>query len=165
MMTDAVRQEIDEIREEIRQIGATLRQLREDLTVIEKIKTGPKGEIDLEAWDKAESVREEIRVVVAKREEVQGTLNDLLRPFRAAKVVPALRETGGSVKELITEVRTLLPPESSATPHLQDALEEALAIDDEGQALGKMLDLFLFREIRGAVEQVLGIKVSNGSGG
>ncbi len=31
--------------------------------------------------------------------------------------------------------------------------------------LGKLLDLFMFREIRGAVEQVLGIKVSNGNGG
>ena len=31
--------------------------------------------------------------------------------------------------------------------------------------LGKILDLFMFREIRGAVEQVLGIKVSNGNGG
>ena len=165
MMTDEVRHEIDDLREEIRQIGATLRQLREDLGEIEKIKTGPKGEIDLEAWDKAESVREAIRVVVAKRDEVQGRLNDLLRPFRAARIVPALRETGGTVKELITEVRAILPVASSATPHLREALDEAIGIDDEGHALGKVLDLFLFREVRGAVEEVLGVKVSNGNGG
>ncbi len=50
MMTDEVRQEIDQLREEIRQIGATLRRLREDLAEIERVKTGPKGEIDLDAW-------------------------------------------------------------------------------------------------------------------
>ena len=31
--------------------------------------------------------------------------------------------------------------------------------------LGRLLDLFLFGEVRGAVEQVLGVKVSNGNGG
>ena len=36
---------------------------------------------------------------------------------------------------------------------------------DDGDALERMLDLFMFREIRGAVEQVLGIKVSNGNAG
>ncbi len=164
-MSEETRREIDQLREEIRTIGATLRQLREDLAEIERIKTGPKGEIDLEAWDKAESALEEIRVVVAKREEVQGRLNDLLRPFRAARVVPALRAAGGSVREFITEVRAVLPMESSATPHLREALDEAIGIHDEGLMLGKILDLFKFREIRGAVEQVLGIKVSNGNGG
>ncbi len=165
MMSEETRREIDQLREEIRSIGASLRQLREDLSEVERVKTGPQGEIDLEAWDKGEGVREEIRVVVRKRDEVQGRLNDLLRPFRAAKVVPALRETGASVRELITEVRAVLPPESSATPHLRDALDEAVAIEDDGTALGKVLDLFLFREVRGAVEQVLSVKLSNGTGG
>ena len=54
---------------------------------------------------------------------------------------------------------------SSATPHLREALDAAIGIDDEGLRLGKILDLFMFREIRGAVEQALGIKVSNGNGG
>ena len=165
MMTEEVRREIDQLREEIRSIGATLRQLREDLSEVEKVKTGPQGEIDLEAWDKGEEVRGQIQVVVARRDEVQGRLNDLLRPFRAARVVPALRETGGTVKQLITEVRGVLPPESSATPYLEEALDQALAVEDEGTALGRVLDLFLFREVRGAVEQVLGVKLSNGNGG
>ena len=103
-------------------------------------------------------------MVVKKRDEVQGRLNDLLRPFRAAKVVPALRETGATVKELISEVRAVLPSESSATPHLRQALDEAVVIDDEGTALGKVLDLFLFREVRGAVEDVLGVGLSKGNG-
>ncbi|MCZ6689786.1 MAG: hypothetical protein O7H41_09300 [Planctomycetota bacterium] len=38
-------------------------------------------------------------------------------------------------------------------------------VTDDGDALGRILDLFMFREIRGAVEQVLGIKVSNGNRG
>ena len=164
-MSQEERQEIDEVRETIRGIGATLKHLRQEKEELDRIKTGPQGEIDLEAWDKGEEVREQIQVVVAKREEVQTRLNDLLRPFRAAKVVPALRETGATVKELITEVRAVLPQGSSATPHLQQELDEALAIDDEGHALGRVLDLFLFREVRGAVEQVLGVKVSNGNGG
>ncbi len=69
------------------------------------------------------------------------------------------------MREFITEVRAVLPPDSSATPHLREALDAAIGIDDEGLMLGKTLDLFMFREIRGAVEQVLGIKVSNGNGG
>ena len=69
------------------------------------------------------------------------------------------------IRELIGEVRKLLPPDSSATAHLQGVLDEALTINDDGDALGRILDLFMFREIRGAVEQVLGIKVSNGNGG
>ena len=69
------------------------------------------------------------------------------------------------MREFITEVRAVLPMESSATPHLREALDAAMGIDDEGRALGRILDLFMFREIRGAVEQVLGIKVSNGNGG
>ena len=105
MMSEETRREIDQLREEIRSIGAALRQLREDLSGVDRIKTGPQGEIDLEAWDKAEGVREEIRVVLKKRDEVQARLNNLLRPFRAARVVPALRESGGTVKQLITEVR------------------------------------------------------------
>ena len=115
--------------------------------------------------DKGEEVREQIRGVISRREVVQGRLNDLLRPFRAARIVPALRETGGSVKDLITEVRKVLPPESTATPHLQQELDEALGLEDEGHMLGRLLDLFLFGEVRGAVEQVLGVKVSNGNGG
>ena len=164
MMTEETRKKIDDLRQEIRDIGATRRQLREDLAEIEKIKTGPKGEIDLEAWEKAERIREVAQVVVAKREEVQGRLNDLLRPFRAARIVPVLRETGGSVRELITEVRKVLPQESAATPHLRQELDEALGLEDDGHMLGRLLDLFLFGEVRGAVEQVLGVKVSNGNG-
>ena len=163
-MSEETRREIDQLREEIRSIGASLRQLREDLGEIERVKSGPGGEIDLDLWNRAEEVREKIRVVITKRDEVQARLNDLLRPYRAARVVPALRETGATVKELITEVRGVLPADSPATPHLQEALDEALVIDDEGHALGKVLDLFLFREVRGAVEDVLGVKVSNGNG-
>ena len=55
--------------------------------------------------------------------------------------------------------------DSSPTAHLQGVFDEALTIDDDGDASVKILDLFMFREIRGAVEQVLGIKVSNGNGG
>ncbi len=62
---------------------------------------------------------------------------------------PALRETGASVKELIIEVRAVLSRESSATPHLQEALDEAIAIQDWGTALGMLLDLYLFREVEG----------------
>ncbi|MCZ6688703.1 MAG: hypothetical protein O7H41_03770 [Planctomycetota bacterium] len=164
-MTQDVRRQIDQLREEIRTIGATLRQLREDLAEVDQVKSGPRGEIDLALWNKGEEVRHQIRVVISRREEVQGRLNDLLRPFRAARIVPALRETGGSVREFITEVRAVLPIESSATPHLREALDGAIGIDDEGHMLGKILDLFMFREIRGAVEQVLGIRVSNGNGG
>ena len=90
---------------------------------------------------------------------------DFFRPFGAARIIPVLRETGDSVKDLIEEVRKVLPPESTATPHLQQELDEALGLEDDGHALGKLLDLFLFGEVRGAVEQVLGVKVSNGNGG
>ena len=145
MMTEEVRREIDGLRSEIRQIGATLRQLREDLAEIDRIKTGPKGEIDLESWNRAEEVREKIRVCQQRRDKVQWRLNSLLRPFRAARVVPALRETAGTVKDLLGEVRKLLPPDSLATPHLQGVLDEALTVDDDGDALGRILDLFMFR--------------------
>ena len=164
-MSEETRREIDQLREEIRTIGATLRQLRQDLAEVDQVKSGPGGEIDLSLWNKGEEFREQVRVVISRREEVQGRLNDLLRPFRAARIVPALRETGGSVREFITEVRAVLPSESSATPHLREALDKAIGVDDEGHALGRILDLFMFREIRGAVEQVLAIKVSNGTGG
>ncbi len=164
-MSEETRRNIDQLREELRTIGATLRQLRDDVGAVDQMKSGPRGEIDLDAWNKGEEVREQIRGVISRREEVQGRLNDLLRPFRAARIVPALRETGGSVKELITEVRKVLPQERAATPHLQQELDEALGIEDEGHALGKLLDLLLFGEVRGAVEQVLGVKVSNGNGG
>ena len=132
MMTEEVRREIDGLRSEIRQIGATLRQLREDLAEMERIKTGPKGEIDLEAWEKADGIREEVQVVVAKRGVVQGRLNDLLRPFRAARIVPALRESGGSVKELITEVRAarlaaVPSPLQSQVPEKFSPAQEAIA--------------------------------------
>ena len=40
-----------------------------------------------------------------------------------------------------------------------------MSIEDEGHALGKLLDLLLFGEVRRTVEQVFGIKVSNGNGG
>ena len=129
------------------------------------MKSGPRGEIDLDAWNKGEEVREQIQRVIVRREEVQGRLNDLLRPFRAARIVSALRETGGTVKDLIAEVRKVLPQESSATPHLQQELDEALDLEDDGHALGKLLDLFLFGEIRGAVEGVLSIRVTNGMPG
>ncbi len=163
-MSEETRRDIDQLREELRTIGATLRQLREDLGAVDEMKSGPRGEIDLEAWNKGEEVREQIRVVISRREEVQGRLNDLLRPFRAARIVPALRETGGTVRDLIAEVRVALPRDSSATPHLQHELDEALGLEDEGHALRRLLDLFLFGEVRGAVELVLGVKVSNGNG-
>ncbi|MCZ6603034.1 MAG: efflux RND transporter permease subunit [Planctomycetota bacterium] len=38
-----------------------------------------------------------------------------------------------------------------ATAHPQRVLDEALTIKDGGDALGRILDLFMFREIRGAV--------------
>ncbi len=110
-----------------------------------------------------ERILQPVRCV--QRSEVQGRLNDLLHPYRSAQIVPALRESGATVRELITEVQAVLPRESSATPHLEKALDEAVAIEDEGTALGKILDLFLFREVRGAVEQVLRVKVSDGNGG
>ena len=164
-MSQEERQEIDELRETIRGIGATLKHLRQEKEELDRVKTGPNGEIDLEAWSKAEAVRGKIQATKAWRGEVQGRLNDLLRPFRARKVIPALQEHGATVTQLIEEVRTALPAESRATPHLQRALDEALTFEDEGTALGKLLDLFLFGEVRGAIQEVLGIDVSNGTGG
>jgi hypothetical protein len=164
MMTDEVRQEVDQLREEIRQIGATLKGLRQDLDEINRIKSGPQGEIDLGAWNEAEAVRDKIRDCCVRRDHVQGRLNDLLRPFRAKKVVPVLRDKGISVQELVQSVRDRIPEESPSARHLLEVLDEALGIKDEGHALGKLLDVFLFGEIRGAVEEVLGIEVSNGNG-
>ena len=164
-MSEEVRREIDQLREEIRQIGATLKGLRQDLDELDRVKTGPQGEIDLEGWNKAEEVRQKVRDCVVRREEVQGRLNDLLRPFRAARVVPALREKGMSVKELIEAVRGSIPDEGPAGQHLRPVLVEALEIDDEGQALGRLLDQFLWWEVRSEVQRVLGIEVRNGNGG
>ena len=126
---------------------------------------GLRSEIDLEAWNKAEEVRQKIRDCVSRREEVQGRLNDLLRPFRAARVVPALREKGMSVKELIGAVKRAIPEQGPAGQHLRPVLEEAQEIDDEGQALGKLLDQFLWWEVRSEVQRLLGIQVTNGNGG
>ena len=164
MMTEEVRKEIDELREEIRQIGATLKGLRQDLDEVERVKTGPRGEIDLDAWNQAEEVRQKIRDCESRRDEVQARLNDLLRPFKAKKVVPALREKGISVRELLTAVKEGVPAESPSARYLRVALDEAMAIEDDGTALGKLLDLFLFGEVRRTVEQVLGIQASNGNG-
>ncbi|MCZ6690308.1 MAG: hypothetical protein O7H41_11935 [Planctomycetota bacterium] len=164
MMTDEVRNEIDQLREEIRQIGATLKGFRQDLDEIDRIKTGPQGEIDLEAWNRAEGVRDKIRDCVSRRDHVQGRLNELLRPFRAKKVIPALRERGMSVKELIGNVKKAIPEEGPAGRHLRPVLEEALGIDDEGQALGRLLDQFLWWEVRSEVQRLLGIEVQNGNG-
>jgi hypothetical protein len=164
MMTDEIRQEIDGLREEIREIGATLKAFRQELDEIEGIKTGPKGEIDLEAWNKAEEVREKIRDCLMRRDEVQGRLNALLRPFRAARVVPALREKGMTVKELIEAVKEAIPEEGPAGQRLRPLLEEVLEIEDEGIALGKLLDQFLWWEVRSEVRRLLGIEV-NGNGG
>ena len=57
------------------------------------------------------------------------------------------------------------PGDSSATPHLQQEIGEALGLEDDGHMLGRLLDLFLFGEIRGADKQVLRVKISNGNGG
>ena len=88
-MSEEVRQEIDQLRDTIREIGATLKQLRQERDELDGIKTGPQGEIDLEAWSKAEAVRGKIQATMVLREEVQGRRNDLLRPYRAKKVIPA----------------------------------------------------------------------------
>ncbi|MCZ6690687.1 MAG: hypothetical protein O7H41_13925 [Planctomycetota bacterium] len=165
MMTEEVRKEIDELRNEIRQIGATLKGFRQDLDEINRIKTGPQGEIDLDAWNQAEEIRQKIRDCESRRDEVQARLNDLLRPFKAKKVIPALRERGISVQELLTAVKEGVPDESPSARYLRAALDEAMAIEDEGTALGKLLDLFLFGEVRRTVERVLEIQASNGNGG
>ena len=165
MMTEEVRKEIDELREEIRQIGATLKGLRQDLGELDRVKTGPDGEIDMELWNQAEEVRGKIRDCVVRREEVQGRLNDLLRPFRAARVIPALREKGMTVKELIGAVKEAIPEGGPAGQHLRPVLEEAQEIDDDGQALGRLLDQFLWWEVRSEVQRLLGLEVRNGKGG
>ena len=164
MMTEEVRKEIDELREEIREIGATLKGLRQDLREAEEIKSGPRGEIDLKEWNKAEGIQDKIRDCKSRRDVVQARLNDLLRPFKANKVVPALRERGISVRELLTAVKEGVPDESPSARYLRAALDEAMAIENDGTALGKLLDLFLFGEVRSTVEQVLGIQASNGNG-
>ena len=51
------------------------------------------------------------------------------------------------------------------SPSLRPGVNLEDVREDEGHMLGALLDLFLFREVRGAVEQVLGVKVSNGNGG
>ena len=71
MMTEETRRDIDQLREELRTIGATLRQLRQDLGAVDQMKSGPRGEIDLEAWNKGEEVREQIRGVLSRRGEVE----------------------------------------------------------------------------------------------
>ena len=43
--------------------------------------------------------------------------------------------------QLIGKVRKLLPQDSLATAHLQGVLDEALTIEDDGDALGSILDL------------------------
>ena len=48
---------------------------------------------------------------------------------------------------------------------LLSSIELEAVREDEGHMLGRLLDLFLFGEVRGAVEQVLGVKVRNGNGG
>ena len=67
-------------------------------------------------------------------------------------------------KGSIAGQQAALPPDRRATPQLQAALDEALTLDDDGHALGKLLDLFLFGEVPGAIQEVLGIDVSNGTG-
>ena len=79
-------------------------------------------------------------------------------------MIPALRERGISVRELIQSVREAIPKDSPSARYLETALDDALGIEGEGRAFGKVLDLFLFGEVRGTVEQVLGIQVSNGNG-
>ena len=51
--------------------------------------------------------------------------------------------------EVVREALPALLQESPVKPHRESAIDEAMAIDDEGTALGRVLDLFLFREIRG----------------
>ena len=71
----------------------------------------------------------------------------------------------GSVRELLTAVKEGVPDESPSARYPRAALDEAMAIKDKGTALGKLLDLFLFGEVRSTVEKVLGANVSNGNGG
>ncbi len=54
---------------------------------------------------------------------------------------------------------------SQPSPSLQPGVDLDRVREDKGHMLGRLLDLRQFREVRGAVEQVLGVKVSNGNGG
>ena len=58
------------------------------------------------------------------RNEVQGRLDDLRRPFRAKKVIPALQEHGATVTQLIEEVQPELPFGSSSTTTEAEAVTE-----------------------------------------
>ncbi len=51
------------------------------------------------------------------------------------------------------------------SPSLQPGVELEDVRRDESHRLGRLRDRFLFEEVRRAVEQVLGVKVSNGNGG
>ena len=165
MMSEKTRKAIDEHRQEIREIGAALKGLRQELDDLDRIKSGPRNEIDLDAWKQADEVRAKIRDCKSRRDTVQAELNDLLRPFRADKVIPALRKKEIAVKDLIKSVKAAIPEASEAADHLHAALDDALALADDGQALGRLLDLFLFKEIRGPVCEILGIEIGNGNGG
>ena len=68
------------------------------------------------------------------------------------------------MRELLTAVKEGVPAESPSARYLRAALGEAMAIENDGTALEKLLDLFLFGEVRSTLEQVLGVKVSNGNG-
>ena len=164
MMSDETRETIDHLRAIIRKIGVSLKALRNRLDEIEKVKTGPRGEIDLDEWNRADHVQERVKARTRRRNRVQTKLNDFLRPYKARRVIPVLREKGIPVRTFLERVREALAIESPYPRHLIAEIDEALALDDEGQALGKLLDLFLFGEIRGAVEKILGVKVSNGNG-
>ena len=78
-------------------------------------------------------------------------------------LILALREKGLSVKAFLKSVRDMIPQESPSARHLLGVLDEALIMDDEGRSLGLLLDQFLFGEVRRAVEEVLGVEVSNGN--
>ena len=43
-------------------------------------------------------------------------MNDLLRPFRAKKVIPVLREKGIGVREFLEAVKAALPTDAPSTP-------------------------------------------------
>ena len=50
------------------------------------------------------------------------------------------------------------------SPSLRPGVNLEDVREGEEHMLGRLLDLFLFREVRGAVEQALGVKGSNGNG-
>ena len=52
-----------------------------------------------------------------------------------------------------------------STRHLVAELDEAIGLEDDGRALGKLLDQFLWWEVRSEVQRLLGIEVRNGNGG